>query len=64
MVIYIKDRSFTIFFFQVRARFTVDEHSHYFFTPCILTQWVLGLFRYDLEGGKFACMIFKSQVFL
>lgn len=38
--------------FQVRAKFTVDDHSHYLFTPCILTQWVLGLFRYDLEGGK------------
>ncbi|XP_030099868.1 cytoplasmic dynein 2 heavy chain 1 isoform X1 [Mus musculus] len=37
---------------QVRAKFTVDEYSHYFFTPCILTQWVLGLFRYDLEGGS------------
>ncbi|KAF3823514.1 hypothetical protein GH733_006982 [Mirounga leonina] len=37
---------------QVRAKFTVDDHSHYFFTPCILTQWVLGLFRYDLEGGS------------
>ncbi|XP_006741363.1 cytoplasmic dynein 2 heavy chain 1, partial [Leptonychotes weddellii] len=36
----------------VRAKFTVDDHSHYFFTPCILTQWVLGLFRYDLEGGS------------
>uniref|UniRef100_A0A8C2QHF6 Cytoplasmic dynein 2 heavy chain 1 n=1 Tax=Cricetulus griseus TaxID=10029 RepID=A0A8C2QHF6_CRIGR len=38
--------------FQVRAKFTVDDYSHYFFTPCILTQWVLGLFRYDLEGGS------------
>ncbi|XP_008581746.1 PREDICTED: cytoplasmic dynein 2 heavy chain 1-like, partial [Galeopterus variegatus] len=36
----------------VRAKFTVDDYSHYFFTPCILTQWVLGLFRYDLEGGS------------
>ncbi|XP_015268586.1 PREDICTED: cytoplasmic dynein 2 heavy chain 1 [Gekko japonicus] len=36
---------------QVRAKFTVDDHSHYLFTPCILTQWVLGLFRYDLTGG-------------
>lgn len=41
------------FLFQVRAKFTVDDYSHYFFTPCILTQWVLGLFRYDLEGGEF-----------
>ncbi|KAK2517344.1 Dync2h1 [Columba guinea] len=37
---------------QVRAKFTVDDHSHYLFTPCILTQWVLGLFRYDLVGGS------------
>ncbi|XP_072467338.1 cytoplasmic dynein 2 heavy chain 1 isoform X1 [Notamacropus eugenii] len=35
---------------QVRAKFTVDDYSHYLFTPCILTQWVLGLFRYDLAG--------------
>ncbi|NWH43496.1 DYHC2 protein, partial [Fregata magnificens] len=37
---------------QVRAKFTVDDHSHYLFTPCILTQWVLGLLRYDLAGGS------------
>ncbi|XP_075274100.1 cytoplasmic dynein 2 heavy chain 1 isoform X3 [Opisthocomus hoazin] len=37
---------------QVRAKFTVDDHSHYLFTPRILTQWVLGLFRYDLAGGS------------
>ncbi|KFP28061.1 Cytoplasmic dynein 2 heavy chain 1, partial [Colius striatus] len=37
---------------QVRVKFTVDDHSHYLFTPCILTQWVLGLFRYDLAGGS------------
>ncbi|KAM4699205.1 cytoplasmic dynein 2 heavy chain 1 [Discoglossus pictus] len=36
---------------QVRAKFSVDDHSHYLFTPCILTQWILGLFRYDLAGG-------------
>ncbi|XP_069664408.1 cytoplasmic dynein 2 heavy chain 1 isoform X2 [Haliaeetus albicilla] len=37
---------------QVRAKFTVDDYSHYLFTPRILTQWVLGLFRYDLAGGS------------
>nr|DBA32514.1 TPA: hypothetical protein GDO54_000298 [Pyxicephalus adspersus] len=37
---------------QVRAKFSVDDHSHYLFTPCILTQWILGLFRYDLTGGS------------
>lgn len=43
---------FTNFFFKVRAKFTVDDHGHYLFTPCILTQWVLGLFRYNLSDGK------------
>uniref|UniRef100_A0A8C5PP60 Cytoplasmic dynein 2 heavy chain 1 n=1 Tax=Leptobrachium leishanense TaxID=445787 RepID=A0A8C5PP60_9ANUR len=37
---------------QVRARFSVDDYSHYLFTPCILTQWILGLFRYDLSAGS------------
>ncbi|KAG2456324.1 DYHC2 protein, partial [Polypterus senegalus] len=36
---------------QVVAKFTVDDYSHYLFTPCILTQWVLSLFRYDLTEG-------------
>ncbi|XP_068037518.1 cytoplasmic dynein 2 heavy chain 1 isoform X5 [Anomalospiza imberbis] len=61
---------------QVRAKFTVDDHSHYLFTPCILTQWVLGLFRYDLEGGSLiqtadfvlevlayeACRLFRDRI--
>lgn len=38
--------------FQVKAKFTVDDHSHYLFTPCVLTQWVLSLLRYDLTGGE------------
>ncbi|XP_043928516.1 cytoplasmic dynein 2 heavy chain 1 isoform X1 [Protopterus annectens] len=37
---------------QVRAKFTVDDYSHYLFTPRILTQWVLGLLRYDLTTGS------------
>ncbi|KAJ7995299.1 hypothetical protein DPEC_G00243100 [Dallia pectoralis] len=37
---------------QVKAKFTVDDHSHYLFTPCILTQWVLSLLRYDLTAGN------------
>ncbi|KAG8452968.1 hypothetical protein GDO86_004684 [Hymenochirus boettgeri] len=37
---------------QVRAKFSVDDYSHYLFTPCILTQWITGLFRYDLTGGS------------
>ena len=37
--------------FQLRARFTVDDHSHYLFTPRDLTQWALALLRYDLTAG-------------
>ncbi|XP_063807614.1 cytoplasmic dynein 2 heavy chain 1 isoform X2 [Pseudophryne corroboree] len=37
---------------QVRMKFSVDDHSHYLFTPCILTKWILGLFRYDLTAGS------------
>ncbi|KAM4566457.1 cytoplasmic dynein 2 heavy chain 1 isoform 3-T3 [Odontesthes bonariensis] len=37
---------------QVKAKFTVDDHSHYLFTPCILTEWVLGLLRYDLTAAQ------------
>uniref|UniRef100_A0A8C9S5I7 Cytoplasmic dynein 2 heavy chain 1 n=1 Tax=Scleropages formosus TaxID=113540 RepID=A0A8C9S5I7_SCLFO len=37
---------------QVKARFTVDEHSHYLFTPRVLTQWVLSLLRYSLTTDK------------
>ncbi|KAM3875467.1 cytoplasmic dynein 2 heavy chain 1 [Diretmus argenteus] len=37
---------------QVKAKFTVDDHNHYLFTPCILTQWVLSLLRYDLTAAQ------------
>ncbi|XP_026049501.1 cytoplasmic dynein 2 heavy chain 1 isoform X1 [Astatotilapia calliptera] len=37
---------------QVKAKFTVDDHSHYVFTPCILTEWVLSLLRYDLTAAQ------------
>ena len=37
---------------QVRQRFTADYYSHYVFTPRDLTQWVLGMLRYNLAGGK------------
>uniref|UniRef100_A0A3P9QAB0 Cytoplasmic dynein 2 heavy chain 1 n=1 Tax=Poecilia reticulata TaxID=8081 RepID=A0A3P9QAB0_POERE len=37
---------------QVRTKFTVDDHSHYLFTPCILTEWVLSLLRYDLTAAQ------------
>uniref|UniRef100_A0A3Q1HTI5 Cytoplasmic dynein 2 heavy chain 1 n=1 Tax=Anabas testudineus TaxID=64144 RepID=A0A3Q1HTI5_ANATE len=33
---------------QVKAKFTVDDHSHYLFTPCILTEWTVLLLRYSL----------------
>ncbi|KAK3801155.1 hypothetical protein RRG08_006872 [Elysia crispata] len=39
------------FYEQLRARFTVDDHSHYLFTPRDLTQWALALLRYDLTAG-------------
>ena len=34
---------------QVRSRYSVDDHSHYLFTPRDLTQWVCGLLRYPLS---------------
>ncbi|XP_041658498.1 cytoplasmic dynein 2 heavy chain 1 isoform X2 [Cheilinus undulatus] len=37
---------------QVKTKFTVDHHSHYLFTPCILTEWVLSLLRYDLTADS------------
>ncbi|XP_034023634.1 cytoplasmic dynein 2 heavy chain 1 [Thalassophryne amazonica] len=37
---------------QVKAKFTMDDHSHYLFTPCILTEWVLSLLRYDLTAAQ------------
>ena len=30
----------------------MDDYSHYVFTPRDLTQWVLGLLRYDLSDSK------------
>lgn len=37
---------------QMKAKFTVDDHRHYLFTPCILTEWVLSLLRYNLTAGN------------
>ncbi|XP_074620352.1 cytoplasmic dynein 2 heavy chain 1-like [Acropora palmata] len=37
---------------QVRSKFTVDDHSHYLFTPRDLTNWILGLLRYNLDSGS------------
>ncbi|XP_066286377.1 cytoplasmic dynein 2 heavy chain 1-like isoform X1 [Branchiostoma lanceolatum] len=39
---------------QVRSKFSVDDYSHYLFTPRDLTQWVLSLLRHDLAGGASA----------
>eukprot|EP00048_Salpingoeca_helianthica_P012919 m.191176 g.191176 ORF g.191176 m.191176 type:complete len:3938 (+) comp15437_c5_seq50:82-11895(+) len=33
---------------QLRAKFSVDDHKHYRFSPKILTRWVIGLQRYNL----------------
>ncbi|XP_018025771.1 cytoplasmic dynein 2 heavy chain 1, partial [Hyalella azteca] len=33
---------------QVSSSFSVDDYSHYLFTPRDLTRWVLGLLRYTL----------------
>ena len=38
-------------FIQLRGKFTVDDYSHYLFTPRDLTTWVLSFLRYDLAGG-------------
>lgn len=39
----------------MRKHFTIDNYSHYVFTPRDLTSWVLGLMRYplasSLQGG-------------
>lgn len=37
---------------QIRAKFTVDQFSHYQFTPRDLTTWVISLLRYNLDGGQ------------
>ncbi|XP_038123892.1 cytoplasmic dynein 2 heavy chain 1 [Cyprinodon tularosa] len=37
---------------QVKLKFTVDDHSHYLFTPCVLTEWVFSLLRYDLTAAQ------------
>lgn len=56
-----------LYLFQMKAKFTVDDHSHYLFTPCILTEWVLSLLRYDLTAGKYTyiyTLIGESERFL
>ncbi|KAL3878520.1 hypothetical protein ACJMK2_030860 [Sinanodonta woodiana] len=36
---------------QLRQNFTVDDYSHYLFTPRDLTTWALSFLRYDLNSG-------------
>ncbi|XP_055895255.1 cytoplasmic dynein 2 heavy chain 1-like isoform X1 [Biomphalaria glabrata] len=40
------------FYEQLRSRFTVDDYSHYLFTPRDLTNWAMSLLRYDLTDGS------------
>ena len=37
---------------QLRAKFTVDDYSHYLFTPRDLTRWVLAFLRHDLANAQ------------
>jgi dynein heavy chain 2 len=37
---------------KVRSKFTVDDHSHYIFTPRDLTRWVFNLLRYPLSDDS------------
>ncbi|XP_076446844.1 LOW QUALITY PROTEIN: cytoplasmic dynein 2 heavy chain 1-like [Babylonia areolata] len=39
------------FYEQLRSTFSVDDYSHYLFTPRDLTQWVMSFLRYDLTAG-------------
>ncbi|XP_042221258.1 cytoplasmic dynein 2 heavy chain 1-like isoform X2 [Homarus americanus] len=36
---------------NVRDSFSVDDYSHYLFTPRDLTRWVLGLLRYQIPSS-------------
>ncbi len=36
----------------MKEKFSVDDYSHYIFTPRDLTHWTLGILRYDLTGVK------------
>lgn len=35
---------------QIKSKFRVDDFSHYIFTPRDLTNWVLGIIRYDIPA--------------
>ncbi|CAN8012220.1 unnamed protein product [Ixodes pacificus] len=36
---------------QMQSKFSVDEQSHYVFTPKTLTEWTRGLLRYSTAGS-------------
>lgn len=38
------------FYSQVVKTFSIDDYSHYVFTPRDLTQWIIGLNSYDISG--------------
>ena len=37
---------------QLKNKFSVDDHRHYLFTPRDLTNWTMGLLRYDLSDEE------------
>ena len=37
---------------QTKAKFSVDDHRHYLFTPRDLQAWVLGLLQYDVANEE------------
>eukprot|EP00056_Hartaetosiga_gracilis_P017754 m.8317 g.8317 ORF g.8317 m.8317 type:complete len:4146 (-) comp6080_c0_seq1:66-12503(-) len=47
----------------VHKHFTRDTHGHYIFTPAHLTEWVLSLFRFDLENiHVLDAWLFSAQI--
>ncbi|XP_076054654.1 dynein cytoplasmic heavy chain beethoven [Oratosquilla oratoria] len=58
---------------QVRSSFSLDDYSHYLYTPRDLTQWVFGLLRYDIPEDSSlepllaawlyeACRLFRDKL--
>lgn len=47
----------------LRKTFSVDQQSHYLFTPRDLTQWLLGLLRYDLNDDNILEIWYTAQKF-
>ncbi len=48
-------------FQQIRKTFSVDDRSHYLFTPRDLTEWALGECRQNVAGQKVVCKMWSSQ---